>query len=97
MVIGSQDAGSFCCFTSRQADGKRSTKCALEALYVILQVNAFLSPRQAYRLMWNRTVRGEDANTPLDLDLEHNNRMAKEAIKKFGRNIKSMRNLSQES
>ena len=83
-MTGSQDAGSFCCF---KADGKRSTKYALEALYLILQVNAFLSPRQAYRLMWNCTVHGEDANTPLDLNLEHNNRMAKEAIKKFGCNI----------
>jgi antitoxin component of RelBE/YafQ-DinJ toxin-antitoxin module len=70
-----------------KADGKGSTKYALEALYLILQVKALLSPRQAYRLLWNRTVRGKDANIPLDLDLEHDNRMAKEAIKKLGRNI----------
>ena len=70
-----------------KADGKGSTKYALEGLYLILQVHALLSPRQAYRLIWNRTVHGKDANIPLDLDLEHDNRMAKEAIKKLGRNI----------
>ena len=70
-----------------KADGKGSTKYALEALYLILQLNAILSPRQAHRLMWNRTIRGKDGNIPLDLDLEHDNRMAKEAIKKLGRNI----------
>ena len=70
-----------------KADGKGSTKCALEVVYLILKVNALLSPRQAYRLMWNRIVRDKDANVPLDLDLEHDNQMAKEAIKKLGRNI----------
>lgn len=70
-----------------KADGKGSTKYALEALYLILQVIALLSPRQAYRLLWNRTVRGKDGNIPLDLELEHDNRMAKEAISKLGRNI----------
>ena len=70
-----------------KADGKGSSKYALEALYLIMQVKALLSPRQAYRLMWNRSVRGKDANIPLDLDLEHDNRMAKEAIKKLGCNI----------
>ena len=36
-----------------KADGKGSTKYALEGLYLILQVHALLSPRQAYRLIWN--------------------------------------------
>jgi hypothetical protein len=70
-----------------KGDEKGSTKYALEALYLILQVKALLSPKQAYRLLWNRTVRGKDYNIPLDLDLEHDNRMAKEAIKKLGPNI----------
>lgn len=70
-----------------KADERGSTKYALESLYLILQVKALLSPRQAYRLMWNRSVRGKDANIPLDLDLEHDNRMAKDAIKKLGHNI----------
>ncbi len=70
-----------------KGDEKGSTKYALEALYLILQVKAILSPNQAYRLLWNRTIKGKDYNVPLDLDLEHDNRMAKEAIKKLGPNI----------
>ena len=57
-----------------KGDEKGSTKYALEALYLILQVNAILSPRQAYRLLWNRTIKGKDYNVPLDLDLEHDKR-----------------------
>ena len=70
-----------------KGDEKGSTKYALEALYLILQVKAILSPKQAYRLLWNRTIKGKHYNVPLDLDLEHDNRMAKEAIKKLGPNI----------
>lgn len=70
-----------------KGDEKGSTKYALEALYLILQVKAILSPKQAYRLLWNRTIKGKDCNIPYDLDLEHDNRMAKEAIKKLGPNI----------
>ena len=70
-----------------KGDEKGSTKYALEALYLILQVKAILSPRQGYRLLWNRTIKGKDYNVPLDLDLEHDNRMTKEAIKKLGPNI----------
>ena len=70
-----------------KGDEKGSTKYALEALYLILQVKAIISPRQGYRLLWNRTIKGKDYNVPLDLDLEHDNRMTKEAIKKLGRNI----------
>ena len=36
-----------------------STKHALEALYYTIQVNCLLTPHQAYRLMWNRSVRGK--------------------------------------
>ena len=68
-------------------DQKGSAKYALEALYLILQIKAILSPRQAYRLQWNRTIRGKCYNIPFDLDLEHDNRMVKEAIKKLGPNI----------
>lgn len=70
-----------------KGDERGSTKYALEALYLILQVKAILSPKQAYRLLWNRTIRGKDCNIPYDLDLEHDNRMAKEAIKNLGPNI----------
>ena len=70
-----------------KGDEKGSTKYALEALYLILQVKAILSPRQGYRLLWNRTIKGKEYNVPLDLDFEHDNRMTKEAIKKLGPNI----------
>ena len=52
-----------------------------------MQVKAILSPRQGYRLLWNRTIKGKDYNVPLDLDLEHDNRMTKEAIKRLGSNL----------
>ena len=67
------------------ADNKGSTKYALEALYLILQVKSVLSPRQAHRLMWNRSVKGNYSNVPLDL--EHDNKMVKEAVKKLNGNI----------
>ena len=70
-----------------RADGKGSTKYALEALYYIRQTISLLSPRQAYHLKWNRSVKGKYMNVPLDLDLEHDNRMVKEAIKKLGGNV----------
>ena len=64
-----------------------STKYALEALYYTLQVHSILTPRQAYRLMWNRSVKGGQSNVPLDLDLEHDNKILKEQVKKLGRNL----------
>lgn len=70
-----------------RADGKGSAKYALEALYYILQTISLLSPRQAYRLKWNCSVKGKYTNVPLDLHLEHDNRMVKEAIKKLSGNI----------
>jgi hypothetical protein len=86
MVKEYSDVGSFsCCFS--KAMKREVQNYALEALYLILQVKAILSPKQAYRLHWNRTIKGKDYNVPLDLDLEHDNRMAKEAIKKLGLNI----------
>jgi DNA-binding TFAR19-related protein (PDSD5 family) len=64
-----------------------STKYALEALYYTLQVHSLLTPRQAYRLMWNRSVKGRSSNVPLDLDLEHDNKVLKEQVRKLGRNL----------
>ena len=37
--------------------------------------------------MWNRSVKGNYSNVPLDLDLEHDNKMVKEAVKKLNGNI----------
>lgn len=70
-------------------DGVGSRKYALEALYMQCQVNALLSPRAAHRLIWNRFFKskfGSGGNIPLDLALEHFNRIVKTLIKKIGSN-----------
>ena len=64
-----------------------STKYALEALYLQLQQQALLSPRQAYRQRWNRSVNnrgGSGKNVPIDLEVEHDNNSLKEGIRKLG-------------
>ena len=69
---------------------KGSAKYAVEALYLQLQQQALLSPRQAYRQRWNRSVNnrgGKGKNVPLDLDVEHDNNAVKEAIRRLGPNI----------
>lgn len=51
------------------------------------QIYALLSPRDAHRLIWNRSVKaksGLGGNIPLDLALEHYNRVLKQVIKKWG-------------
>lgn len=68
----------------------RSTKYAVEALYLQLQQQALLSPRQAYRQRWNRGVNnhnGSGKNVPLDLEVEHDNNAIKEGIRKLGPNL----------
>ena len=53
-----------------RADGSASTKYALESLYMLLQYYALLSPRDAERLIWNRSVKakhGKGRNIPLDM------------------------------
>lgn len=72
-----------------KVDGASSRKYALEGLHLISQVYAILSPRDAHRLIWNRFVKskyGMGGNIPLDLALEHYNRVLKEVIKKMGPN-----------
>ena len=64
----------------------QSTKYAVEALYLQLQQQALLSPRQAFRQQWNRSVNnngGSGKNVPLDLDVEHDNNSIKEGIRKL--------------
>lgn len=66
-----------------------SDKYALEALYLMFQANALLSPRSAHRLIWNRFVKnkpGPGGNISLDLQLEFYNKSVKEAIKNLGPN-----------
>lgn len=69
--------------------GKSSTKYSLEALYLMFQLHALLSPQSAHSLIWNRFVKnkpGMGGNIPLDLQLEFYNKSVKEAIKKLGPN-----------
>ncbi|XP_078363701.1 uncharacterized protein LOC144647887 [Oculina patagonica] len=66
-----------------------STKYALEALGMIFQVHALLSPKSSHELIWNRTAQlksGLGKNIPLDLLLEFFNRLLKEVRKKLGPN-----------
>jgi len=66
--------------------GGSATNYSLEALYLIFQVYALLSPQVAHCLIWNRGVkiRISGVNIPLDLRLEFFNKTIKEAIKKAG-------------
>ena len=69
-------------------DGASSRKYALEALYLQCQVNALLSPRAAHRLVWNRFFKSKcgTANIPLDLALEHYNKLIKILMRNLGAN-----------
>ena len=72
-----------------QNEGSSATKYSLEALYLMCQVNALLSPQAAHRLIWNRSVKnktGRGGNIPLDLQLEFYNRILKGALKNLGHN-----------
>lgn len=72
-----------------KGDGQRSCKYALEGLHIMCQIYALLSPREAHRLVWNRSVKakhGIGGNIPLDLALEHFSRVLKQLIKNMGLN-----------
>ena len=69
---------------------KSTTKYALEALYLLLQVNSLLPAAEAHSLIWNRTVNnkgGPGKNVALDLDMEHDNKDIKQPIKNLGPNV----------
>ena len=69
---------------------KSTTKYALEALYLLLQVYSLLPPAEAHSLVWNRTVKnkgGPGKNVAIDLDLEHDNNDLKQPIKNLGPNV----------
>lgn len=77
-----------------------SDKYALEALYLIFQAKALLSPQSAHRLIWNRFIKnkpGPGGNIPLDLQLEFYNKSVKEAVKNLGPNasVKSINRVCQ--
>ena len=70
-------------------DGQSSKKYALEAFYLICQINSLLSPRASHRLIWNRFHKlkhGRGGNIPLDLALEHYNRLIKILVRNLGPN-----------
>lgn len=67
-----------------------SSKYSLEALYLQFQQQALLTPREAYRQRWNRSCNNHGhngKNVPLDIELEHNNNLLKEAVRKMGPNL----------
>ena len=68
---------------------KGSQKYSLEALYLMFQVYALLSPKAAHHIVWNRFAKRKHSlggNIPLDLALEFLNRIFKDAVKKLGPN-----------
>lgn len=65
-------------------------KYALEAFNLLAQVNCLLPAHKAHQLIWNRTCNfngGKGNNIPLDLQLEHLNRVFKDNINTFRANI----------
>lgn len=92
--------------SSREGDGERTCrlwkykmlhfkkarrhKYALEALKLQFDLQALLSPRDAYRVKWNRTVNtagGEGKNIALDLNCEHHVRTCKDQLRHLGANV----------
>ena len=70
-----------------KADGPSSRKYSLEGLYFLFQINCLLSQREAYRLIWNRSVKrknGLGGNIPIDLAMEHYIRIVKILKRKLG-------------
>ncbi len=73
-----------------KADGRRSSKYALESMYLICQRYYLLSEQAAHRRVWNRFAKNKNGcggNIPLDLALEHFNRILKNVIKMLGPNV----------
>ena len=65
------------------------TNYACESFHLLYQHLYTLSPRLSNQLMWNRFISVHDLrgrNNPLDLHMEHLNRLAKDAIKILGSN-----------
>ena len=77
-----------------KADGQRSRKYALEALYLIIQIEVLLSRKDAHSLIWNRfhkSIESSGGNIPMDLMIEHNNNFMKNAIRSLGPNCTNKR------
>ena len=57
-----------------------ATKYALEALYLMFQIHALLSPQSAHRLIWNwfaKNKAGVGGNIPVDLELKFENKIVR--------------------
>lgn len=62
------------------------TKYAYEAFRLLARINVTLTPKQSFEMMWNRvcnTHNGSGHNIPLDLQMEHMNRVFKDDLKTF--------------
>eukprot|EP00794_Sanderia_malayensis_P012437 gene12437-13723_t len=78
-------------------DGKGSSKYALEAFFMMCQVNALLTPKAAHELKWNRFCKnknGQGGNIPLELALEHHNKLIKTLMQNLGPNATNKHCLS---
>ncbi|XP_070572406.1 uncharacterized protein [Ptychodera flava] len=61
-------------------------KYAYATLELLAQVQCLLSPRLAHRLTWNRSVNWQgkiDTNHPMDLDIEHDNKVFKDDVTSY--------------
>ena len=86
---GERDLRCWNFFLHHLRNDMKSSKYALEALYIMFQVYALLTPKAAHELVWNRSVKLRNCwggNIPLDLLLEFFNRLLKDAVKKLGPN-----------
>ena len=75
-------------FLHYKAEGH--TKYALEAFWLIADLEVMLSARRAHELKWNRTCSvcgGAGSNILLDLQMEHPNRAFKVNISRFSSHI----------
>ena len=77
-------------------DGAASRKYALEALYLLFQAYALLSPRDAplNKEQFYKLKQGSGGNIPLDLALEQYNNVIKTLMRKMGPNATNKRALS---
>lgn len=69
------------------ASGNRNYAC--EAANLLLQYNYTMSPRQSAQLLWSRFINTQGLpgrNIPVDLHMEHLNKLAKDAINILGSN-----------
>uniref|UniRef100_A0A7M5X9Y8 DUF6589 domain-containing protein n=1 Tax=Clytia hemisphaerica TaxID=252671 RepID=A0A7M5X9Y8_9CNID len=77
-----------------KADDPHSSKYCVEAFYLLIQYYALLAPQTAERLIWNRfskSVHGPGENIPLDMALEHFNKILKNGIRNMGPNNSSQK------